>query len=94
MTTTINLNQKKIAIIGLGYVGLPLAVEFGKQRATHGFDTHQARISELQSGKDNTLECSSEELQSATHLRYSANAEELQQAQIFIVTVANVNALA
>jgi UDP-N-acetyl-D-galactosamine dehydrogenase len=87
MNTTINVNQKKIAVIGLGYVGLPLAVEFGKQRDTLGFDTHQARINELQSGKDHTLECSSEELQSATHLRYSANAEELNQAQIFIVTV-------
>lgn len=87
MTKIINTNQKKIAIIGLGYVGLPLAVEFGKQRPTIGFDTHQARISELQSGKDHTLECSSQELQSATYLRYSSNAEELQQAQIFIVTV-------
>jgi UDP-N-acetyl-D-galactosamine dehydrogenase len=87
MTTTIDVNQKKIAIIGLGYVGLPLAVEFGKQRATLGFDIHQSRISELQTGKDHTLECSSEELKSATHLRYSANAQDLQQAQIFIVTV-------
>jgi UDP-N-acetyl-D-galactosamine dehydrogenase len=81
------MSQKTIAIIGLGYVGLPLAVEFGKQRKTIGFDTHQARISELQSGQDHTLECSSEELQSAEHLLFSANAQDLQQAQIFIVTV-------
>jgi UDP-N-acetyl-D-glucosamine/UDP-N-acetyl-D-galactosamine dehydrogenase len=79
--------NKTIAIIGLGYVGLPLAVEFGKHRATIGFDINQARINELQSGQDHTLECSPEELQSANHLRYSANAADLQAAQIFIVTV-------
>jgi len=84
---TTNMTQKAIAIIGLGYVGLPLAVEFGKQRATIGFDIHPGRISELQSGRGHTLECSLEELQSATHLRYSANAHDIQSAQIFIVTV-------
>ena len=82
-----NLHNKTIAIIGLGYVGLPLAVEFGKHRATIGFDINQARINELQSGKDHTLECSPEELQSAKHLRYSANTQDLQQVQVFIVTV-------
>ena len=66
---------------------MPLAVEFGKHRATLGFDINQARIHELQSGKDHTLECSPEELQAATHLRYSANLPDLQAAQIFIVTV-------
>jgi UDP-N-acetyl-D-glucosamine/UDP-N-acetyl-D-galactosamine dehydrogenase len=79
--------DKKIAIVGLGYVGLPLAVEFGKNRDTLGFDINQARISELQNGQDHTLECSSEELKSAKHLRYSANAADLQAAQIYIVTV-------
>ena len=82
-----NTQNKTIAIIGLGYVGLPLAVEFGKHRATLGFDINQARIHELQSGQDHTLECSPEELHSATHLRYSANAADLQAAQIYIVTV-------
>lgn len=82
-----NPPHKTIAIIGLGYVGLPLAVEFGKHRTTLGFDINQTRISELQSGQDHTLECSPEELQSATHLRYSANAADLQAAQIYIVTV-------
>lgn len=82
-----NPQNKTIAIIGLGYVGLPLAVEFGKHRATLGFDINQARIHELQSGQDHTLECSPEELHSATHLRYSANAADLQAAQIYIVTV-------
>jgi UDP-N-acetyl-D-galactosamine dehydrogenase len=80
-------SNKTIAIIGLGYVGLPLAVEFGKQRSTLGFDINQVRINELQSGQDHTLECTPEDLQSATHLRYSANMADLQSAQIFIVTV-------
>jgi UDP-N-acetyl-D-galactosamine dehydrogenase len=82
------MNQPKIiAIIGLGYVGLPLAVEFGKHRATLGFDINATRISALQNGQDYTLECSPEELHGATHLRYSANPRDLQAAQIFIVTV-------
>lgn len=80
-------NNKTIAIIGLGYVGLPLAVEFGKHRNTLGFDINQTRITELQSGQDHTLECSPEELQSATQLSYSANASDLQAAKIYIVTV-------
>jgi UDP-N-acetyl-D-galactosamine dehydrogenase len=80
-------SQKKIAIIGLGYVGLPLAVEFGKHRHTIGFDINQGRINELQSGQDHTLECSPEELQSAQHLRYSSEPQDLKQAQIYIVTV-------
>ncbi len=82
-----NTQNKTIAIIGLGYVGLPLAVEFGKHRATLGFDINLVRIAELQSGKDHTLECSPEELQAATQLRYSANLQDLQAAQIYIVTV-------
>jgi UDP-N-acetyl-D-galactosamine dehydrogenase len=80
-------SQKKIAIIGLGYVGLPLAVEFGKHRFTIGFDINQARIAKLQSGKDDTLECSPEDLKASQHLRYTSNLQELQTAQIFIVTV-------
>ncbi|PUE59619.1 Vi polysaccharide biosynthesis protein VipA/TviB [Limnohabitans curvus] len=79
--------MKKIAIVGLGYVGLPLAVEFGKRRATIGFDINQTRVNELQLGKDHTLECTPEELKSAVHLSYSADLQELQQAQIFILTV-------
>lgn len=82
-----NSREKTIAVIGLGYVGLPLAVEFGKYRPTLGFDINKNRINELQSGQDHTLECGSEELQSASQLRYSANAADLQAAQIFIVTV-------
>jgi len=79
--------HKKIAIIGLGYVGLPLAVEFGKHIHTIGFDINLARIFELQSGQDHTLECSSEELQNAQYLRYSSELKDLKAAEIFIVTV-------
>ena len=82
-----NLQDKKIAIIGLGYVGLPLAVEFGKLRPVIGFDINPNRVAELQLGHDHTLECSSEELQAASYLRYSCAAEELKQAQVFIITV-------
>jgi UDP-N-acetyl-D-galactosamine dehydrogenase len=81
------ISRKTIAIIGLGYVGLPLAVEFGKHRLTIGFDINQSRINELRSGKDHTLECSPEELQAAPYLSYSANTQDLQAAQIYIVTV-------
>ena len=82
-----NLNDKTIAIIGLGYVGLPLAVEFGKQRPVLGFDVNTARIAELQAGKDHTLECSPQELATAAHLRFSSLADDLQACQVFIVTV-------
>jgi UDP-N-acetyl-D-galactosamine dehydrogenase len=79
--------MKKIAIIGLGYVGLPLAVEFGKHSPVWGFDINQQRIDELQSGKDNTLECSHEQLKQAIHLRYSDRIDDLKNCEIFIVTV-------
>lgn len=79
--------MKKIAIIGLGYVGLPLAVEFGKCRSVLGFDINQQRIAELQSGEDHTLECSPAQLQEATHLAYSNQLDDLRACQIYIVTV-------
>jgi UDP-N-acetyl-D-glucosamine/UDP-N-acetyl-D-galactosamine dehydrogenase len=82
-----NLQDNTIAVIGLGYVGLPLAVEFGKVRPVIGFDINPQRIAELQSGQDHTLECSPEELAQASHLRYSCTPADLQQAQVFIVTV-------
>jgi UDP-N-acetyl-D-galactosamine dehydrogenase len=66
-----NLQDKTIAIIGLDYVGLPLAVEFGKVRPVIGFDISSQRIAELQSGKVHTLECSTEELAQANQLRNS-----------------------
>ena len=82
-----NLNTAKIAVIGLGYVGLPLAAEFGKQRPILGFDINAARIAELQAGKDSTLELNAEELASARQLSFSSNPEDLKTCQIFIVTV-------
>ncbi len=81
------MEQKKIAIIGLGYVGLPLAVEFGKTRPVLGFDIHQARIEELEKGFDRTLETSEVELKLANQLTFSSNVEDLKSAHIFIVTV-------
>jgi UDP-N-acetyl-D-glucosamine/UDP-N-acetyl-D-galactosamine dehydrogenase len=78
---------KKIAIIGLGYVGLPLAVEFGKFRAVLGFDINQVRIAELKAGQDYTLECSPTQLKEATQLQYSNQPDDLKDCQIFIVTV-------
>lgn len=82
-----NLEQANIAVIGLGYVGLPLAVEFGKKRNVIGFDINAARIAELREGQDSTLEVSGEELAEASKLRYSCNPAELKDCQVFIVTV-------
>jgi UDP-N-acetyl-D-glucosamine/UDP-N-acetyl-D-galactosamine dehydrogenase len=82
-----DLTNKTLAIIGLGYVGLPLAVEFGKRRPVIGFDVKQDRIAELQSGADHTLECSPEELRQAKHLRYTSQLSDLKEAQVYIVTV-------
>lgn len=76
-----------IAVIGLGYVGLPLAVEFGKVRAVIGFDINTARIQELQQGHDRTREVDAIELQQAAQLSFSSSLEELRAATIFIVTV-------
>jgi len=79
--------MKNIAIIGLGYVGLPLAVEFGKQRQVLGFDINAKRVADLQSGHDHTLECTAEQLKDAVHLSYSDSLDELRNCEIFIVTV-------
>ncbi len=79
--------METIAIIGLGYVGLPLAVEFGKKRKVIGFDINRARIEELTGGHDHTLECSPEQLKAAEHLQFSADFADLKSADIFIVTV-------
>ncbi|ABO10547.2 Vi polysaccharide biosynthesis UDP-N-acetylglucosamine C-6 dehydrogenase TviB [Acinetobacter baumannii] len=81
------LADLRIAIIGLGYVGLPLAVEFGKKGPVVGFDINQNRIDELKSGKDHTLEVSPEELQKAEQLSFSANLDDLKTSNFFIVTV-------
>lgn len=76
----------KIAVIGLGYVGLPLAVEFSKKVPVIGFDINQTRISELKDGIDRTLESSTEELQSATDLSFTSNSDDLRTANVYIVT--------
>ena len=82
-----NLVKKKIAIIGLGYVGLPLAVEFGKNIDVIGFDINVKRVKELINGQDNTLEISSDELKLAKNLEFTTDIDKLKMAQVFIVTV-------
>lgn len=82
-----NLENTKLAIIGLGYVGLPLAVEFGKRYDTVGFDINQGRIEELRAGRDSTLEVNAEELVASAHLRFSAELADLADRNVYIVTV-------
>lgn len=83
----IDVHTTKIAVIGQGYVGLPLAVEFGKKFSTLGFDINQARIDELQSGNDFTLEVSQEELSESKYIKYSSNVDDLKACNVYIVTV-------
>lgn len=82
-----DVSKQKIAVIGLGYVGLPLAVEFGKVRPVLGFDINDARIAELRSGKDSTLEVAAEDLSAANLLEFSGEPSKLNDYGIFIVTV-------
>ena len=81
------LRDISLAIVGLGYVGLPLAVEFGRKRTVVGFDINQRRIDELKAGKDFTLETTKEELAAAMHLRYTTNLDDLRACNCYIVTV-------
>lgn len=83
----LTLNDIKIAVIGLGYVGLPLAVEFGKHRPVVGFDINTQRIDELKSGTDHTLEVSDDELKQAAQLSFSSDLADLKDCNFFIVTV-------
>lgn len=83
----LKLEETKIAIIGLGYVGLPLAVEFAKNLPVLGFDINKPRIEELKFGTDSTLEVSDEELTEAKHLFYSSEVNELKSSNVYIVTV-------
>jgi len=87
MLQKIKSGEIKIAVIGLGYVGLPLAVEFGKKFNTIGFDRKKQRLEMLEKGIDTTLETSSEDLKSASHLRYSDQIDDLRDRDIFIVAV-------
>ncbi len=83
----LSLKNVKLGIIGLGYVGLPLAVEFGKKYPTLGFDINVQRVDELKQGHDFTLEVSSEELADSEFISYSANVDDLKACNIYIVTV-------
>ena len=83
----LRIQDVKLAVVGLGYVGLPLAVEFGKKRSVIGFDINTRRIDALKAGHDHTLEVSDAELAEAAQLRYTADRAELGQANVFIVTV-------
>jgi len=87
MIKAMNLKDSKIAIIGLGYVGLPLAVEFGKKRSVLGFDINQNRIKQLCEGHDFTLEVSDEELAATTQLTFSSQPKDLAACNVYIVTV-------
>jgi len=83
----LTLNDARIGVIGLGYVGLPLAIEFGKHYPTVGFDIKPERIAELESGRDSTLEATPEELAAAKHLTYTTDKEALRDCNVYIVTV-------
>jgi UDP-N-acetyl-D-galactosamine dehydrogenase len=87
MSSLPDLSNTKLAIIGLGYVGLPLAVEFGKIRSVLGFDINPKRVEQLKAGKDFTQETEPEELKSAIHLSFSTNSDDLRSCNCFIVTV-------
>jgi UDP-N-acetyl-D-galactosamine dehydrogenase len=81
------LEDTRIAIVGLGYVGLPLAVEFGRRYDTVGFDIRAARVEELRAGHDHTLEVDAAELAAATRLRFSAQLDGIRECNVYIVTV-------
>ena len=81
------MDSKRIALIGLGYVGLPLAVEFGKKHQVIGFDISQSRINNLKNGIDTTLETTKQELKEALHLSYTTSPEDIKDCEIFIITV-------
>lgn len=82
-----NLENVKLAVVGLGYVGLPLAVEFGKKRPVIAYDINARRVAELKDGVDHTLEVEPEELQQAQHVQYTSEATDLAAANVYIVTV-------
>jgi UDP-N-acetyl-D-glucosamine/UDP-N-acetyl-D-galactosamine dehydrogenase len=83
----LNLRKCRIGVVGLGYVGLPLAVEFGKHFDTTGFDVKAGRIAELKAGRDSTLEVSRAELKSSTQLKFTTDLADMKRCQVFIVTV-------
>ena len=82
-----DIKNINIGVIGLGYVGLPLAVEFGRKYPTVGFDINAARVAELEGGADSTLECSPEELAAAKKLTYTSDVDDIAACNFYIVTV-------
>ena len=82
-----NISDTRVTVVGLGYVGLPLAVEFGRKIPTMGFDINSARIEELRNGKDSTLEVEPEDLKSVAHLDFTADIEVARDSNVYIVTV-------
>jgi len=82
-----DIEKLRIGVVGLGYVGLPLAVEFGKKYPTVGFDINAARVEELKAGEDSTLECSGEELAEAKHLSYTSSTDGIADCNFYVVTV-------
>ena len=87
MTLDVNLHNARVGVVGLGYVGLPLAVEFGKHYPTIGFDINAARVAELRAGRDSSLEVEPDDLRGATRLRYTTSAAGLADCNLYIVTV-------
>ncbi|HEU4624240.1 MAG TPA: Vi polysaccharide biosynthesis UDP-N-acetylglucosamine C-6 dehydrogenase TviB [Steroidobacteraceae bacterium] len=83
----LSLRKCRVGVVGLGYVGLPLAVEFGKHFETVGFDVKEARIAELRAGKDSTLETTRKELKEAKYLTFTTSLQDLKKCRVFIVTV-------
>jgi len=83
----LNLNDTRLAIIGLGYVGLPLAAEFGRKMDVMGFDINHARIAELESGVDSTLEVNQQELAESSGLKFTSSLDDLRSCNVYIVTV-------
>src|SRR5690606_27682170 len=83
----ISVNEARIGVIGLGYVGLPLALEFGRRYPTVGFDINTARIAELEAGRDSTREADAAEIAAATKLKYATDPQALLDCNVYVVTV-------
>ena len=82
-----NFNKSKIAVIGLGYVGLPLAIEFGKKRRVIGFDLNKKRINELKKNRDSNFEISKKEFKLSKNLVFTNKIQEIKNCKIFIATI-------
>ena len=87
MASLPTVDNVNIAVIGLGYVGLPLAIEFGKRLPTLGFDVNETRIAELQRGQDSTLEVEADDFTAAGLIRFTSASVDLAEANVYIVTV-------